>query len=92
MTTEKTQHKARRADVYHDSDMGTPSILSEIRSEGDHNYMSDILLTERCKKPEKLMVKMKGKNYDNSPSHFKSTFEKYLNKTEIRNILHSKHR
>jgi hypothetical protein len=92
MTTEKTQHKARRTDIFHESEMGTPDILSEVSSEGDQNFMSDILLTERSKKPEKLMVKMKGKNYNNSPRHFKSTFEKYLNKTEIRNILHSKHR
>ena len=50
MTTEKTQKggKGRRADVYHDSDMDTPSILSEVSSEADNNYMSNILLTERC--------------------------------------------
>ena len=73
--------------------MDTPDILSEVSSDDENKYVCDILLTEKASQPEKLLVKMKQSEYEEvKPSNYKSTYEKYLNKTEIRNILHVKHR
>ena len=41
----EARRKQRRKDVYHDSDIDTPDVLSEISSEGEEQ-LSKILLTE----------------------------------------------
>jgi hypothetical protein len=73
--------------------METPSILSEVSSDDENKYVCDILLTEKSVQPEKLLVKMKENVLEEiKPSNYKSTYEKYLNETDRRNILHVKHR
>jgi len=84
--------RGRRKNVYRDEDMATPDILSEVSSEGEKDYVCDILLTEKAAQPEKLLVKMKPEYENVKPSNYKSTYEKYLNETEKRNIEHVKHR
>ena len=76
--------------TFNDSDMSTPDILSEVSEEMDRGFTTP-LLTDPVANPKKLLVKFK-KNKQMGPERFKSTYEQYLNKTEVRNILHSKHR
>jgi hypothetical protein len=86
--------KKKRKAILNDSDMSSPDWSENSDENGeDPDNFDGPLLTERCAHPEKLVIKLSGgRDGTGKPEKFKSTYQKYLNKTEIRNILHSQHR